>query len=145
MHACGVYLVLFGQFVLDLVGWPWLEPRLEHGQWWGVVDFDAIENIIENFDKSDNNNNTPLDDLTLRKTTMAIWACTFNSFLLSSNILAVVGLMKADRAIYLPLLGFCLLDVTEQAPQGYRVHVAILWGTYFFLMFQLIIFCGRRH
>ena len=34
----------------------------------------------------------------------------FAPFLLSSNILVVVGLMKADRVIYLPLMGFCLLE-----------------------------------
>jgi protein O-mannosyl-transferase len=31
-------------------------------------------------------------------------------FLLSSNLLVVVGLMKADRVIYLPLMGFALLE-----------------------------------
>jgi hypothetical protein len=29
---------------------------------------------------------------------------------LSSNLLIVVGLMKADRVIYLPLLGFCFME-----------------------------------
>ena len=34
----------------------------------------------------------------------------FCPFLLSSNIFVVVGLMKADRVIYLPLAGFCMLE-----------------------------------
>lgn len=41
----------------------------------------------------------------------AFFAFVFSPFLLSSNLLVVVGLMKADRVIYLPLLGFCLLEV----------------------------------
>jgi len=40
----------------------------------------------------------------------AFFAFTASPFLLSSNILVVVGLMKADRVIYLPLFGFCLLE-----------------------------------
>ena len=31
-------------------------------------------------------------------------------FILSSNLLVVTGLMKADRVIYLPLLGFCVME-----------------------------------
>jgi len=45
-----------------------------------------------------------------RVTLLAFWAFLFAPFLLSSNILVVVGLMKADRVIYLPLMGFCLLE-----------------------------------
>jgi hypothetical protein len=41
---------------------------------------------------------------------MAFWGFCFAPFLLSSNILVVTGLMKADRVIYLPLLGFCLME-----------------------------------
>jgi hypothetical protein len=41
---------------------------------------------------------------------MAFFAFMFSPFLLSSNLLVVVGLMKADRVIYLPLLGFCILE-----------------------------------
>ncbi|KAL3909867.1 MAG: hypothetical protein SGARI_002387 [Bacillariaceae sp.] len=50
------------------------------------------------------------NELTLSQMNMAIWGFTFSPFLLSSNILVVVGLMKADRVIYLPLFGFCLLE-----------------------------------
>jgi protein O-mannosyl-transferase len=41
---------------------------------------------------------------------MAFFAFLFSPFLLSSNLLVVVGLMKADRVIYLPLFGFALLE-----------------------------------
>jgi Domain of unknown function (DUF1736) len=41
---------------------------------------------------------------------MGFFAFMFLPFLLSSNILVVVGLMKADRVIYLPLLGFCIME-----------------------------------
>jgi protein O-mannosyl-transferase len=41
---------------------------------------------------------------------MAFFAFLFCPFLLSSNLLVVVGLMKADRVIYLPLMGFALLE-----------------------------------
>jgi len=41
---------------------------------------------------------------------MAFFAFMFLPFLLSSNLLVVVGLMKADRVIYLPLFGFCIME-----------------------------------
>jgi hypothetical protein len=41
---------------------------------------------------------------------IAFWAFTFCPFLLSSNLLVVVGLMKADRVLYSPLMGFCILE-----------------------------------
>jgi hypothetical protein len=41
----------------------------------------------------------------------AFFAFTLSPFLLSSNLLVVTGLMKADRVIYLPLLGFCMIEV----------------------------------
>jgi protein O-mannosyl-transferase len=41
---------------------------------------------------------------------IAFFAFIVSPFLLSSNILVVVGLMKADRVIYLPLMGYCLLQ-----------------------------------
>lgn len=41
---------------------------------------------------------------------MAFFAFLFLPFLLSSNLLVVVGLMKADRVIYLPLFGFCIME-----------------------------------
>ena len=40
----------------------------------------------------------------------SFFAFTFTPFLLSSNLIVVVGLMKADRVVYLPLLGCCLLQ-----------------------------------
>jgi len=40
----------------------------------------------------------------------AFFGFTFAPFLLSSNLLVVIGLMKADRVIYLPLLGFCIMQ-----------------------------------
>jgi hypothetical protein len=47
---------------------------------------------------------------TRRIVLLAFFAFMFSPFLLSSNLLVVVGLMKADRVIYLPLMGFCLLE-----------------------------------
>lgn len=41
---------------------------------------------------------------------MAFFAFLFLPFLLSSNLLVVVGLMKADRVVYLPLFGFCIME-----------------------------------
>lgn len=41
----------------------------------------------------------------------AVFAFLISPFILSSNLLVVVGLAKADRVIYLPLLGFCLIQV----------------------------------
>jgi protein O-mannosyl-transferase len=97
-----------------------------------------------------------LDTITLRKVNMAVWAFCFSPFLLSSNILVVVGLMKADRVIYLPLFGFCLLEalvlsklffkqsVTMQLGIERRRH-AEWWMGYFLVMFQLWILAGRTH
>lgn len=45
-----------------------------------------------------------------RVSLIAFWAFTFCPFLLSSNLLVVVGLMKADRVLYSPLMGFCILE-----------------------------------
>ena len=96
------------------------------------------------------------DKVTLRKINMAIWAFTFSPFLLSSNILVVVGLMKADRVIYLPLFGFCLLEALllskflfkGSVTMGFAIgnrRQAEFWFGYFLVMFQLWIFCGRTH
>lgn len=41
---------------------------------------------------------------------IAFFGLLFSPFLLSSNLLVVTGLMKADRVIYLPLLGFAVLQ-----------------------------------
>jgi hypothetical protein len=99
-------------------------------------------------------NTAVLNDTTLRKVNMAIWAFTFSPFLLSSNLLVVVGLMKADRVIYLPLFGFCLLEALALSKllkgarwmlPGFETRQKqMFWGAHFFLMAQLIIFsnCG---
>ena len=102
-----------------------------------------------------NKNSNILDERTLRKVNMAVWAFIFSPFLLSSNILVVVGLMKADRVIYLPLFGFCLLEAIAlskllrgtkwmypgfDTPRNQR-----FWAAHFFLMGQLIIFSGKTH
>jgi hypothetical protein len=125
-----------------------LDQGLESGN--GGVDGGATEKKID-----DNNNNTLLDDLTLRKINMAVWAFTFSPFLLSSNILVVVGLMKADRVIYLPLFGFCLLEAlllskllkgtVSMMPSFESRREQKFWCAHFFLMFQLIVFSGRTH
>lgn len=47
---------------------------------------------------------------TRRVVLLAFFAFLFSPFLLSSNLIVVVGLMKADRVIYLPLMGFALLE-----------------------------------
>ena len=41
---------------------------------------------------------------------MATIAFLFLPFLLSSNLLVTTGLMKADRVIYLPIFGYCLIQ-----------------------------------
>jgi hypothetical protein len=41
---------------------------------------------------------------------MAVFSFLAAPFFLSSNILVVVGLMKADRVVYLPLMGLCVLE-----------------------------------
>ncbi len=50
----------------------------------------------------------------------AFFAFTLSPFLLSSNLLVVTGLMKADRVIYLPLLGFCMIEVGRQVQRVKR-------------------------
>mmetsp|Transcript_12535 Transcript_12535/g.29681 ORF Transcript_12535/g.29681 Transcript_12535/m.29681 type:complete len:708 (+) Transcript_12535:41-2164(+) len=95
------------------------------------------------------------NETTLRQVNIAVWAFTFSPFLLSSNILVVVGLMKADRVIYLPLFGFCLLEAlllskfikgaVRMRPSFERRKEQLFWGAHFFLMFQLIILSGKNH
>lgn len=95
-------------------------------------------------------------DSLLRQCNMAVWAFAFAPFLLSSNILVVVGLMKADRVIYLPLFGFCLLEAALLQFYLLRGKIAVaptfdttkqraFWLAYFFVFFQLTIFCSRTH
>jgi hypothetical protein len=110
------------------------------------------------------NGKTPRGDITwrewwngttLRQINIAVWAFTFSPFLLSSNILVVVGLMKADRVIYLPLFGFCLLEALllskllkgaiSMRTSFERRKEQQFWGGHFALMFQLIVFAGRTH
>ena len=83
-------------------------------------------------------------------------AFLFCPFLLSSNILVVVGLMKADRVIYLPLMGFCLMEACvvrhlcspfsknrsnqsawHDSPLAKLCHVV--------LMVQIYLFCRKVH
>jgi hypothetical protein len=95
------------------------------------------------------------NELTLNQMNIAIWGFTFSPFLLSSNILVVVGLMKADRVIYLPLFGFCLLEAIllgKFLRGAVTMRTAVenmwelqFWAAYFFLLFQLFIFSGRTH
>ena len=104
---------------------------------------------------SKNNINWYWNETTLRQINMSIWAFSFSPFLLSSNILVVVGLMKADRVIYLPLFGFCILEAlliskllqgaTTMRPAFERRKEQLFWGAHFLLMFQLIIYSGRTH
>ena len=97
-----------------------------------------------------------LDTITKRKINMFIWAFTFSPFLLSSNILVVPGLMKADRVIYLPLFGFCLLEALLLSKVFFKGNVtmgfgisdlreAAFWIGYFLVMFQLWLCCGWTH
>lgn len=110
---------------------------------------------------SSNNNNEALahnsfwNETTLRQTNTAVWAFTFSPFLLSSNILVVVGLMKADRVIYLPLFGFCLLEAlllskflkgaVGMRPVLQRRREQLFWVGYFCLMFQMIVLSAKNH
>jgi hypothetical protein len=105
--------------------------------------------------KSNNAYYSLWNETTLRQINMAVWAFAFSPFLLSSNILVVVGLMKADRVIYLPLFGFCLLETLllskflkgaiRMRPVFERRKEQLFWSAHFFLMFQLIILSARNH
>lgn len=95
------------------------------------------------------------NETTLRQINMTVWAFTFSPFLLSSNTLVVVGLMKADRVVYLPLFGFCLLEALllskllkgalSMRTSFERRREQEFWGAHFALIFQLIVFAGRTH
>ena len=103
----------------------------------------------------DSANNSINGNITVRQINMAVWAFIFSPFLLSSNILVVVGLMKADRVIYLPLFGFCLLEailINKFIMSAVKMRLALecrkeqaFWAAHFSLMFQLIIFTARTH
>lgn len=93
---------------------------------------------------------------------MAFLSFMFAPFLLSSNILVVVGLMKGDRVIYLPLMGFCVLEAlilkvvfleegsaNGKAPNS-RIFPPSLVPTgakvgYILVLVQLYLFCGKLH
>jgi hypothetical protein len=99
--------------------------------------------------------NGAIDSTTSQKINMAMWPFCFSPFLLSSNILVVVGLMKADRVIYLPLFGFCILEallLSKLLKGAVSMGTAVqtrreqeFWGAYFFLIFQMVVFCGLSH
>jgi hypothetical protein len=86
-------------------------------------------------------------------------------FLLSSNLLVVVGLMKADRVVYLPLFGFCLLvalllkivfcdppqdHTNKKAPPSSQKEASIpmrmnYWLGYVLFMIMIGLYCGKLH
>ena len=104
---------------------------------------------------------------------LAFFSFTFSPFLLSSNLLVVVGLMKADRVIYLPLMGFCLLesllfesvayrtDASEEQPLSVKdkssiatttatttsclPETRISWWGYLLVLVQLFFFSTKVH
>ncbi|CAB9516392.1 and TPR repeat-containing protein 4 [Seminavis robusta] len=53
---------------------------------------------------------TILESEVRRVLLMAFFAFLFLPFLLSSHLLVVGGFMKADRVVYLPLFGFCIME-----------------------------------
>lgn len=82
---------------------------------------------------------------------IGFWGFLFTPFFLSSNLLVVIGLMKADRVIYLPLMGFCLLEAqlftmlctaadeaTSQTTRRSRIG-------YILVMLQLFLFACKLH
>lgn len=85
---------------------------------------------------------------------LAFFAFCFSPFLLSSNLLVVVGLMKADRVIYLPVLGYCILQAlfikmvcctgikkSNTLPNSGGIH----WLAYLLILFELALYCGKLH
>jgi len=127
--------------------------------WSMIVGADTVSDSIDNDTRRKRattaSHNSFLNETTLRQVNMAVWAFAFSPFLLSSNILVVVGLMKADRVIYLPLFGFCLLEAlllskflkgaVAMRPAFERRKEQLFWGAHFFLMFQLIVLSGKNH
>ena len=93
---------------------------------------------------------TPEQRLSRRIVLMAFFGFTLTPFLLSSNLLVVVGLMKADRVIYLPLMGFCILEAwmfekffgNLKHPAGSRLLYA---GGHLLVLCQLGWFAGLLH
>jgi len=99
-----------------------------------------------------------------RITLMAFFAFLCSPFLLSSNLLVVVGLMKADRVIYLPLTGFCLIEAllvktlffshdsldspkSENHSTSGKIKVGrnLPLGGHLLVMTQLLLFAAKLH
>jgi len=81
-------------------------------------------------------------------TLIAVIAFLFLPFLLSSNLLVTTGLTKADRVIYLPLFGYCLLQgLFYKLSSGYRGcgERLILVGIWAFFTVQLYVFGLKTH
>ena len=84
---------------------------------------------------------------------VAFWAFMVSPFILSSNLLVVTGLMKADRVIYLPLLGFCLMEAmifkmifSSLQKQGSTPSVKSRWiATYSVFMIHAFLLTGKLH
>lgn len=83
---------------------------------------------------------------------IAIWAFMFCPFLLSSNLLVVTGLMKADRVIYLPLLGFCVLEamvlqllLDGLKPEKGKQSTSVWTMTYSTVMVQILLLTAKLH
>jgi len=84
---------------------------------------------------------------------LAFFAFAFSPFFLSSNLLVVVGLMKADRVIYLPVLGFCILEALLvkvlccdlAKPKDVLTGSGIHWLGHLLLLVQLALYSGKVH
>lgn len=84
---------------------------------------------------------------------LAFFCFTACPFLLSSNLLVVVGLMKADRVIYLPVLGYCILQAllvkvvccTNIKPKNVLPGSGIHWLGHMLLLVELALYCGKLH
>jgi len=95
---------------------------------------------------------------------IAFFSCTVSPFILSSNLLVVTGLMKADRVLYLPLLGFCVMealvykalccdnDITQTKSSKQQVSVKSVRKSdgvrrigHLIIMIQLFLFAQKTH
>ncbi|GKY94014.1 hypothetical protein MPSEU_000368200 [Mayamaea pseudoterrestris] len=88
---------------------------------------------------------------------IGFWSFTFCPFLLSSNLLVVVGLMKADRVLYSPLMGFCVLEaLLIRSLCEYMVNVSLkeqrtvtgksrYWLGYMLYLLQMGFFAANVH
>jgi hypothetical protein len=77
---------------------------------------------------------------------LGFFAFAFSPFLLSSNILVVVGLMKADRVIYLPLWGFAVLEAhLFDLLTRSKLTTVTFWIGYILVVGQLLWFGARLH